>query len=322
VFNSFTDGALPNVGRALELRHSLNEGLKQSLLHILEALSEIPDFKYFNSFAEHLTSLDPGKKISSLYYMLNGYIVNAIEQDDIEKVKTGLDNANYLLNEPQDHLKVYCYEDIPLFFQQIFLRLASFDLLIAPHLFATDEKLLTQNKQTLSKAMDIAKQYAPDIYEEAYAFISSVMFVQGDNIKAGSSVGALGLIYIEQRFAPTPLEMLDIFVHEAAHQYLHGVSFEDELVLNPPEERYEAPLRKEKRPLSGIYHAAFVLARIIYTFDKILQSDCQSLDRELLEAKKEHYKLRYSKGCEILYKYANLTPRGKVILDSTSMLVG
>lgn len=37
---------------------------------------------------------------------------------------------------------------------------------------------------------------------------------------------------------------------------------DDEIVLNPPDQVFSSPLRRQPRPMNGIYHAAFVLARM------------------------------------------------------------
>ncbi|MBL6431916.1 MAG: hypothetical protein HPM95_15385 [Alphaproteobacteria bacterium] len=51
-------------------------------------------------------------------------------------------------------------------------------------------------------------------------------------------------------------------MHEAAHGTLFAMSPVEFYVFNPENERYSSPLRLDPRPLDGIYHATFVLARM------------------------------------------------------------
>ncbi len=56
-------------------------------------------------------------------------------------------------------------------------------------------------------------------------------------------------------------------VHEVTHALLFGLSSDDPLVLNSPDESYPAPLRTDPRPMDGIYHATIVCARLA-AFDR------------------------------------------------------
>ena len=64
-------------------------------------------------------------------------------------------------------------------------------------------------------------------------------------------------------------DALDFLIHEQSHLYVHLINNDDPIVLNP-RERYQSPLREEKRPLIGVYHATFVLARVYYVLTKAL----------------------------------------------------
>ena len=73
---------------------------------------------------------------------------------------------------------------------------------------------------------------------------------------------------------------------------------DDPLVLNP-QEMHESPLRKEKRPLMGIYHATFVLARVLYVLTKAL--DLNEIPKDEKDYCKElliYYKKRFNVGFE------------------------
>ena len=68
---------------------------------------------------------------------------------------------------------------------------------------------------------------------------------------------------INPRSQVTDLDLVVTLIHESSHLKLFSAYLDDEIVLNDPNEVYSSPLRREARPMNGIYHAAFVLARMV-----------------------------------------------------------
>jgi hypothetical protein len=317
----FTCDAFPRPRRAYHIRREINGKLKDSLNYILEILQEVIDPGLMKEAADRLQMLDVTQKIPASYYMLNYFFVKQIERENLPALQEALSVLNTLPYSCSDHLEIFYLEQYPPLLREILFELAVFEAINSPRLHETDRALFEKNRQILQQALALTQQVATEIYDEACAFLSSAVFLKGDYMKAGSSSHALGLMFVEQNFAPTVEEMIDIFVHEAAHQYLHALAFEDALVCNPPEERYEAPLRPEKRPLIGIYHAVFVLARIIFTFQRLLDSSISEVNKDFIKERGERYKLRYTLGLKTLREHARLTPQGQAIMDSLPQLV-
>lgn len=63
-----------------------------------------------------------------------------------------------------------------------------------------------------------------------------------------------------------------MLAHEAAHNVLFGLSPTQFFVTNPESERYSSPLRPDPRPLDGIYHATFVLARMYHAIRALVEN--------------------------------------------------
>ena len=80
--------------------------------------------------------------------------------------------------------------------------------------------------------------------------------------------GALILNLERHRTLPDTLEGL---VHEAAHLLLFGLFPVTPPVLNPVRQRFASPLRREPRPMIGIYHATLVCARLHALHGRLLQ---------------------------------------------------
>ena len=52
-------------------------------------------------------------------------------------------------------------------------------------------------------------------------------------------------------------------IHEAAHNLLYQLWYQEPIITSDDGVFY-TPFRKDERPISGVYHAMFVLARTIY----------------------------------------------------------
>ena len=94
--------------------------------------------------------------------------------------------------------------------------------------------------------------------------VSDIILVQSYSINASSSITSLGCVRMshikpEQNWT----RYYENIVHEAGHQFLNFLWMSENLIINEGEDYFSSPLRKEPRPLSGIFHGAFVLARTI-----------------------------------------------------------
>lgn len=73
--------------------------------------------------------------------------------------------------------------------------------------------------------------------------------------------GAMILNSARQQTRP---QMAESLAHEAAHATLLGCTLGEPMVRNDPALRYRSPLRADPRPMDGLVHASFVLARMMW----------------------------------------------------------
>ncbi|MBA3284047.1 MAG: hypothetical protein H0U27_03160 [Nitrosopumilus sp.] len=315
--------AIPDFKTAILLRHKLNSGLKDSLIHISDAINDVIEKKSFENYKYIINKLDVSKKINPLLFMVNAKLIEKINLQDINYVQIAINNINRLDDLQIDDILICSNEHIDIYFQKLFYDLAAYDRQTKPLIKNFDFDDFSINKIRFFSALKLIKYYSYDIYQEFDTFSSLILFLNGDHIKAGSSHNAFGMIYIAQEYVKSIEEMIDTLVHEAAHQYLHLISFFDPLIKNSPEERYEAPLRKEKRPLIGIFHAVFVISRLIYLYKKINTSSLiNNLELTFFETKLHYYSMRYYNGVEILNRYAKFTDIGKDIFNNMKLIIG
>jgi HEXXH motif-containing protein len=115
----------------------------------------------------------------------------------------------------------------------------------------------------------LIEQADPLLSEEIRALVSEIVLASGSMDKnsmtfdGASSFMLWGGILLNAERKGGALEMAQMLAHESSHGLLYGMAVEEPLVLNGDEERYPAPLRKDSRPMEGIYHATYVSARML-----------------------------------------------------------
>lgn len=102
-------------------------------------------------------------------------------------------------------------------------------------------------------------------------------------------------------------------MHESSHLHLYTIMGEDPIFLNEGSELFTSPLRPDMRPMMGIFHATFVLARIAQAFRQytvVYPSD------ECAKGVLKKTEKSFSEGYEIVKNNAKLTSIGNDISNS------
>ena len=137
---------------------------------------------------------------------------------------------------------------------------------------------------------------------------------------SASSFMLWGLVVFNVERYRTVLEIIPTLVHEAAHLLLFAHSIEEPLVTNPIDALYSSPLRRDQRPMDGVFHATFVAARMHYVTQKLRQATKLDLEKSrLLQLDNSLIELRgqYEGGLQTVEQYAALTVTGRQIIDET-----
>lgn len=89
-------------------------------------------------------------------------------------------------------------------------------------------------------------------------------------LSGASSFYLWGACFVNFGDPPSRLMAASLLAHEAAHLLLFGFTLGAPLVKNGTAARYASPLREDRRPMDGIVHAAFVLARMTWCLESLL----------------------------------------------------
>jgi HEXXH motif-containing protein len=172
------------------------------------------------------------------------------------------------------------------------------------------------------QAMSVLDQAVPELAGELRAIISELVMVVGDDdaeheFDGGSSYMLWGALFLNAARHPTSIELIEALAHEGAHSLLFGLCTEEPLTENADDERYSSPLRDDPRPLDGIFHATFVLARMHWVLTGLLE--LQILDSESTAAAlhaREQDRSRFEDGYAVLARHARLTETGDAVMAS------
>jgi hypothetical protein len=101
----------------------------------------------------------------------------------------------------------------------------------------------------------------PAASQETQTLIREVVFVEGP-MRSSTEPCTFGAIYVGIDEASSPLRLFEVLLHETGH---HSLSLRENFTsyLRNPKELGAHPLRQDPRPLRGVLHAAFVLARML-----------------------------------------------------------
>lgn len=149
-------------------------------------------------------------------------------------------------------------------------------------------------------------------YKEINTLVTRLKMFNGKALKASTSASVFGAIYLKTSPPGESIEayLADHIIHETSHLCLDILLAFDKIILNDDSERFEAPIRIDPRPMFGIFHATFVLSRMIRLFQKIADGRQEYLDRL------ELFREQFDKGINVIEKHALLTEKGKRIRDS------
>jgi hypothetical protein len=161
----------------------------------------------------------------------------------------------------------------------------------------------------------------PIFLQEIGSLVSTLLLINStSNMEGATSPRFFGAVYLsfpKHNLSEHPLLFLaDSLVHEMSHLYLNTIMAYDPLVLNELNNQFSSPVRAELRPMIGVYHAVFVLSRVIRLF---INSERLNLypDRVFLKSFIKILLSQYETAYQTVSTHGILSELGKQILEST-----
>jgi len=142
---------------------------------------------------------------------------------------------------------------------------------------AVDAGELGEGRRRIDAALRLLARAALPLREEIGALINEIVLV-GSRPAAGalafhgaSSFFLWGGLVLNLARHASGVQLVEGIVHEAGHCLLHGFTRGAALTTNGADARHASPLREDPRPIEGLVHAAYVLARMHLAMGALLQ---------------------------------------------------
>lgn len=167
----------------------------------------------------------------------------------------------------------------------------------------------------LQESIDLIFELDEGLKHEFVAYVSDIKIFAGKILESTTSCRYFGAIYTRLAYpseAPILFYIRNI-VHELSHLHLFALAKNDSLVLNPGDVLYSSPLRKDKRPMIGIFHAAFVLSRMVRVLRKF---STKSKNDQKAAQEMEKNKNLFENSLKTLSEHAHFTTKGKEIFET------
>lgn len=298
-----------------------NQSLISSIDHLIE-VSEgvIPSSSYVKA-KNKIQFLKNQHKIPGLISLIHHSLLQAIQGEDVQRANKAIESLLALdsLNNSINFLNI---EWINPFFKSEFKKILMEERLEQASYFNLEGNEFENVKSYLLFGLKTLENHFPIYFNEINELVTDILLVKGTELKAGTSFNFFGIIYINTLYKCKKLyEVLDVLIHEASHLLLHLKNYKDPLVLNPSD-IVESPLRKEKRPLIGTFHASFVLVRIIDVLSGALRKGLiENSDLNECNELVRYYFHRATLGWNVIEENAELTPEGAKIMQESKTLL-
>jgi HEXXH motif-containing protein len=164
----------------------------------------------------------------------------------------------------------------------------------------------------LRDALHLIKTCWPEMHEELARTVQCLV-----PIKAASAIGAAdlcshGTVFMNIRRFSAPTKLAEELIHEASHVRLNMLMAPADVVLNDPTERFASPLRRDARPMFGVFHQVFVLSRILEFYRRVARVD----PRQARHVSAVAHQL--ADGLMIVRRHGRLSAVGQELLHSMS----
>jgi len=170
------------------------------------------------------------------------------------------------------------------------------------------------------EARALLAEACPDLLDEIDTLGRQIVLAtnQGPRSFGGAATVFLwGAVVLNPTRVPDRVTLVESLAHETAHALLFGLTLGADLTTNGPAACFVSPLRPDPRPIEGIVHATYVLARMNYALEALRA--CSALtqaERALIEAKLARNRASYESGLATVDAHARFTSEGAAIFDA------
>lgn len=317
---------LPDASRALNIDRAFRRSLADSLVYLSDVCAE--HLKVDPSSIDGLVNgLKQGLRLGPVPFGLYSQLVLKLSEGDQEGATT-IWNRLAASHSPLESMQVIGLDDPSLapdlsMYAALMGTGGTDELSIQP----PDHERVPSFLHDLHAALQLLDRVSPDLSGEIAALVTQLVMVSGNPndsyiFDGGSCYMLWGALFINIERQRSIVELLEVLVHEAAHLLLYGFTIEEPLTTNSDQDLYPSPLRRDPRPMDGIFHATWVSARMYFAMDTLLQSNLLDADScaKAQKAKAEN-RHNFDNGMGVIQEHGMLTMTGRALLESAAQAV-
>lgn len=308
----------PDGARGRLVDAQVRAGFADSIATVIDALASRIDM----APAEALVARVRSQPVSPAVFGVYTELVEAIHADDFDSVEH---LARQLCvpdfgSAPDLRIVTLADDDLGAGQAERYRRFVDEDPDLGASLPALTGADFADAKARVNSALALLDNAAPDVASEVRALAREVVLVgdptdETSAFNGASSFHLWGALFLNTDAYVGRVEIAEALAHESAHMLLFGFGRGRTLVSNRAEARYSSPLRSDPRPMDGIVHATYVLARMHYTVSRLLQSErLTEAERRFAVEAADRSMRRYAEGIDVIDEHAIWTPPGEAAI--------
>ncbi len=304
------------------LRQIYNQMFIKSLLSLVDSAAR--GFKKDYAQLKNMTNtLNPNEKFNPRLHALHSSLVEALKNNDVKEVLSLLPSLSQVLeNHPYASSFGVSTITSEAWEQEVLESLKEqnrnqYGKL--PTIDCVDKNGLVKYGSKIAESLLFLKKASPLFYDEFEAYVAEIKLFNSDRLVGMTDPRVFGSIYlcIPNTDLSAEVYFCEHIIHETSHLHLNTLFAQDCLILNDPNERYAAPIRPDPRPMYGIFHATFVLSRMVRIFHQLVKLLENSSYSKCLAV----FQKQFLNGYATVTNHAKLTQLGQKIVRSYSDLV-
>ncbi len=185
------------------------------------------------------------------------------------------------------------------------------------------DSVVAETKARIEAAFGLLDRGFPEMSAEIRELLRELVIAEGpDGPKAPTFDGASsymlwGATLLNARGQKTVLDTAQALAHESGHNLLFGLCASGSLVENPDDELFISPLRADPRPMDGVFHATYVIARMHQTVSRLLMAGVVDASaRDAAETDLQAHRRNFEIGDQVIREGGRLTPLGANVIES------
>ena len=303
-------------GRRLDL--AMRSRLAQSLGYIFERIG--PDLGVQQDDADRAVEAIRARRQSPQLFGAYYDLVLAVERDEIDEARGFAREILERLDTPLPQGWVASLSSRAASDEDRYQR-----LLLPEEIPALEPKPedFAAASERIAQAMNLLDRGFPEMADEIRELLFEVVVAAGPTepgtmtFDGSSSYMLWGAIMLNAVGQTSVLDTAQALAHESGHNLLFGQCVNGSLVENDDAEEFTHPLRQDPRPMDGVFHAAYVIARMHQTVERLMESGV--LDEEQMEAARKEltmHRKNFEDADSVIRAGGRLTPLGAQAIEA------